>query len=178
MADVSVNGWIAEGGHTIIEEKKNNIILFDVVENIAPVTGIEDDIYKTNSAWFHCSFEIDIEDPSKISFIPTGYTMDKILNNGWALVKKEGSNYNWMQDDIFLYGEQVCEYIQEGKLVNVKGREILLQGPDGKILRVIDVSEIWFEPRWIRERPKVLKVPYQCGLFITKNYPLANEDGK
>ena len=94
------------------------------------------------------------------------------------MVKKEGSNYNWMQDDIFLYGEQVCEYIQEGKFVNVKGREILLQGPDGKILRVIDVSEIWFEPRWIRERPKVLKVPYQCGLFITKNYPLANEDGK
>ena len=45
MADVSVNGWIAEGGHTIIEGKKNNIILFDVVENIAPVTGIEDDIY-------------------------------------------------------------------------------------------------------------------------------------
>ena len=25
MADVSVNGWIAEGGHTIIEGKKNNM---------------------------------------------------------------------------------------------------------------------------------------------------------
>jgi hypothetical protein len=28
MAEVSVNGWIAEGGHTIIEGKKKNIILF------------------------------------------------------------------------------------------------------------------------------------------------------
>ena len=78
MADISVNGWIAEGGHTIIEGKKNNILLFDVVENIVPTTGIEDDIYKTNSAWFHCSFEIDIEDPSKISFIPTGCCEDNL----------------------------------------------------------------------------------------------------
>lgn len=178
MADVSVNGWIAEGGHTIIEGKKNNIILFDVVENNAPATGIEDDIYKTNSAWFHCSFEINIEDPSKISFIPTGYTLERIQSNGWAWAKKEGSTHEWTKNDIYLYGEQVAEYIQEGKLVNVKGQELLLQGPDAKILRVIDVSEIWFEPRWIRERPKVLNVPYRCGLFITKNYPAANEGGK
>ena len=40
MADISVNGWIAEGGHTIIEGKKNNIILFDVVENLNPIKGI------------------------------------------------------------------------------------------------------------------------------------------
>ena len=44
MAEVSVNGWIAEGGHTIIEGKKNNIILFDVVENLNPIKGIDDDI--------------------------------------------------------------------------------------------------------------------------------------
>lgn len=42
MADVSVNGWIAEGGHTIIEGKKNNIILFDVVEDVVPINGIDE----------------------------------------------------------------------------------------------------------------------------------------
>jgi hypothetical protein len=81
MADVSVNGWIAEGGHTIIEGKKNNIILFDVVEDVVPINGIDDE-FNNNKAWFHCSFEINIEDPSKISFIPTGYTLDRIQSNG------------------------------------------------------------------------------------------------
>ena len=131
MADVSVNGWIAEGGHTIIEGKKDNIILFDVVENLAPVNGLGNDIYKTNSAWFHCSFEINIEDPTKISFIPIGYTLDRIQSNGWAWVKKEGTTHGWAQNDIFLYGEQVCDYIQEGKPVNVKGQEFLMEGQDG-----------------------------------------------
>ena len=173
MADVSVNGWIAEGGHTIIEGKKNNIILFDVVEDVVPINGIDDE-FNNNKAWFHCSFEIDIEDPSKISFIPTGYTLDRIQSNGWAWVKKEGTTNEWTKNDIYLYGEQVAEYIQEGKKVCVKGQEILLQGPDGKILRVIDVSEIWFEPRWIRERPKVLTVPYRCGLYFIKNHPQPN----
>ena len=41
MADISVNGWIAEGGHPIIEGTKNNIILFDVVENLPPISGID-----------------------------------------------------------------------------------------------------------------------------------------
>jgi hypothetical protein len=170
MADVSVNGWIAEGGNTIIEGKKNNIILFDVVENLSPVNGIGDDIYKTNSAWFHCSFEINIDDPSKTSFIPTGYTLDRIQSNGWAWVKKEGTTLGWSQNDIFLYGEQICEYIQEGKLVNVKGQEFLLKGQDGNILRVIDVSEMWFDPMWVKEKPKILNVPYKSGLFFTKTY--------
>lgn len=171
MADISVNGWIAEGGHTIIEGKKNNIILFDVVENLTPINGIGEDIYKTNSAWFHCSFEINIEDPTKISFIPIGYTLDRIQSNGWAWMKKEGSTNGWTQKDIFLYGEQVCEYIQEGKSVYVKGQEYLLQGQDGKILRAIDVSEIWFEPMWMHEKPKLLSVPYKTYLHFTKNYP-------
>lgn len=173
MADVSVNGWIAEGGHTIIEGKKNNIILFDVVEDVVPINGIDDE-FNNNKAWFHCSFEINIEDPSKISFIPTGYTLVRIQSNGWAWVKQEGTTHGWTQNDIYLYGEQVADYIQEGKKVCVKGREYLLQGPDGKILRVIDVSEIWFEPRWIRERPKFLKVPYRCGLYFIKNHPQPN----
>ena len=112
MADVSVNGWIAEGGHTIIEGKKNNIILFDIVENLTPVGGINDDIYKTNSAWFHCSFEINIEDSSKASFIPTGYTLDRIQSNGWAWIKQEGTENGWAKNDVFLWGEQIAEYIQ------------------------------------------------------------------
>ena len=171
MANISVNGWIAEGGYTIIEGKKNNIILFDVVENLPPINGIEDDIYKTNSAWFHCSFEINIDDPSKISFIPQGYILDRIQSNGWAWVKKEGTAYGWTQNDIFLYGEQVCDYITEGKLVSVKGREFLLKGKDGKILRAIDVNEILIEPMWVREKPKVLNVPYKSEIYFTRTYP-------
>jgi len=171
MADVSVNGWIAEGGHTIVEGKKNNIILFDVVENLTPVGGINDDIYKTNSAWFHCSFEINIEDSSKASFIPTGYTLDRIQSNGWAWIKQEGTDHGWSKNDVFLWGEQIADYIQEGKSVCVKGQEFLLPGDDGKILRAIDVSEIWIEPVWIREKPKVLKVPYKTSLFFTKRSP-------
>ena len=57
MADVSVNGWTAEGGHTIIEGKKNNIILFDVVENVTPVNGIDDDVFNNNKSWYHCGKE-------------------------------------------------------------------------------------------------------------------------
>ena len=50
MADVSVNGWIAEGGHTIIEGKKNNIILFDVVENCGHVGGLSDLMLPSSSS--------------------------------------------------------------------------------------------------------------------------------
>jgi hypothetical protein len=112
MADVSVNGWIAEGGHTIVEGKKNNLILFDIVESLTPLDGIDDDIYKTNSAWFHCSFEINIEDSSKASFIPTGYTLDRIQSNGWAWIKQEGTDHGWSKNDVFLWGEQIADYIQ------------------------------------------------------------------
>jgi len=133
MADVSVNGWVAEDGHTIVEGKKNNLILFDIVESLTPLDGIDDDIYKTNSAWFHCSFDINIEDSSKASFIPTGYTLDRIQSNGWAWIKQEGTDHGWSKNDVFLWGEQIADYIQEGKSVCVKGQEFLLKGEDGKI---------------------------------------------
>jgi hypothetical protein len=71
--------------------------------------------------------------------------------------------------DTCLFGEQVADFIREGQPVSVKGREILLNGIDGKILRMIDVSELWFDSRFVRKKPKVLKVPYNCGMFITKN---------
>ena len=34
---------MAGGGHTIIEGEKNNIILFDVVEDVVPINGIDDE---------------------------------------------------------------------------------------------------------------------------------------
>ena len=174
MADVSVNGWIAEGGHTIVEGKKNNIILFDVVEDTVQINGI-DDVYNNNHAWFHCSLEINIEKKNVASFIPPGYTLNRIQSNGWAWVLKEGTTHEWTQNDTFLYGEQVADYIKKKKKVCVKGREYLLKGGDDKILRVIDVSEIWFDPLWVQEKPKLLKVPYRCGLYITKSYPEEKE---
>ena len=42
-------------------------------------------------------------------------------------------------------------------------------GIDGKILRMIDVSELWFDSRFVRKKPKVLKVPYKCDIFMTKS---------
>jgi len=169
MADITVNGWIAEGGHTIIEGK-NNIILFDVVEDINPIIGISDDIFNNNNAWFHCSLEIIIDDPGKISFIPRGYTLDRIQRNGRAWIEQKETDCGWAKNDIFLQSEQVCDYIKEGKAVRIKGQEFLLEGPDGKILRVIDVSEICFDLFWVKEGPKILKVPYKSGVFISKTY--------
>ena len=174
MADVSVNGWIAEGGHTIIEGKKNKIILFDVVEDTVQINGI-DDIYNNNHAWFHCSFEINIDKKNMASFIPSGYTLNRIQSNGWAWVLKEGTTHGWTKNDAYLNSEQVAGYIQEGKKVYVKGSEYLLKGGDDKILRLIDVSEIWFDPLWVKEKPKLLKVPYRCGMYITKSYPEEKE---
>lgn len=171
MAEISVNGWIAEGGHTIIEGKKNNILLFDIVENNTSVGGIGDDEFRTNHAWFHCCYDINIEDPSEASFIPEGYTLDRIYSSGWAWIKKKGTDKWYPQKDLHLYVEQIAGYIQEGEAVHVNGQEYLLKGPDGKLLRVIDVNEIWFKPFFFFERPKLLKVPYHCGLFITKTYP-------
>ncbi len=171
MADITINGWIAEGDYTIIEGKKNNIILFDVVEINNPISGISNDTFNNNNAWFHCSLEVNIDDPSKLSFIPKGYTLYRIYNTGWAWVKQEGATRGCIENDIFLQGEQVCVYIQEGKLVSVHGQEFLMEGPDGKILRVIDVNEICFNPLWVKGRPKILKVPYKSGVFITKQYP-------
>ena len=81
------------------------------------------------------------------------------------------TTYGWTPNDIFLYGEQVCEYITEGKLVSVKGQEFLLKGKDGKILRAIDVDEILFEPMWVKEKPKVLNVPYKSEIYFTRTYP-------
>lgn len=177
MAEIGVNGWIAEGGHTIIEGNKNNILLFDIVENNTSVGGIGDDEFRTNHAWFHCCFEINIEDPSKASFIPVGYTLDRIDSCGWAWIKKKGADKWFPKKEMQLNVEQVADYIQEGKSVHVDGQEYLLKGKDGDLLRMIDVSELWIEPRWFHERPKLLKVPYHCGLYITKTDP-SKEEGK
>jgi hypothetical protein len=46
-----------------------------------------------------------------------------------------------------------------------------LKGKDGKILRAIDVNEILFEPKWVREKPKVLNVPYKSEIYFTRTYP-------
>ena len=155
----------------LVEGKKNKILLFDIVENNTSVGGIGDDEFRTNHAWFHCCFEINIEDPSEVSFIPEGYTLDRICSSGWAWIKKKGADKWYPKKELQLYVNQIADYIQEGKAVHVSGQEFLLKGPDGDLLRMIDVSEIWIEPRWFFERPKLLKVPYHCGLYITKTYP-------
>ena len=178
MANISVNGWIAEGGCRIIEGKKNKIILFELIENIAPTGGITNDVYGTNKAWFHCSFEVDVMDTSTLSVIPPGYTLQSIDNQGWAGIVKEGSRYDRLHGGTSLYGEQVAGYIQEGKLVNVKGQEYLLEGSDRRLLRVINVHEIFFDPTWVREKPKLLTVPYKSDITFSVETPEKKEDSK
>lgn len=174
MAEISVNGWIAEGGHTTVKGNKNIIILFDVIEDAMPINGI-DDVFNNNNAWYHCNFEINIDQKEVVSFIPPGHTINRIESNGRAILLKEGTKHEWSLNDMFLTGEQVADYIQEGKRVCVKGRIFLLKGADDKILKVIDVSDLWFELLGRFEKPKLLKVPYRYDLYLNKTYPQPNE---
>ena len=179
MADVCVTGWVAEGGSTIVEGQKNNIVIFDLVENINPTSGIEDDVYGTNKAWFHCSLEVFIEDKTELSFVPSGYRIDRAQSNGYCwLKKKNATEYDFASKQVNLSGEQVAEFLQEGQSVYVRGQELLVKGEDGKILRVINVSEIYFEPFWQTEKPKMLKVPYKSRAIITTRNFEKKEDKK
>ena len=171
MATIYVNGWIAEGGCQIVSGPNGNILLFDLVENDQPCNGIEDDVYRTNNAWFHCSMEVIVKEPKKLSFVPKGYMLQRINSWGYADIVKEGTKYDWIPDHPCLYGEQASDYLVEGKLVRVSGQEILLKGQDGKPLRVINVTEINFDPYWVKEKPKVLKVPYKSDVRIYITQP-------
>ena len=178
MATINVNGWIAEGGYRLIEGPNGKIILFDLVENDLPCKGIEEDEFRTNNAWFHCSLEVIVEKPDKVTFIPKGYTLQKINSRGFADIVKIGKEYDWIPDFPCLYGEQAVDYIQEGKLVNVSGQEFLLKGQDGNLMRMIKVTEINFDPYWVREKPKILTVPYKSDAYIWQTPPRTNSDSK
>ncbi len=177
MATITVNGWIAEGGCKLIDGPNGKIILFDIVENDQPCTGIAEDEFRTNNAWFHCSMEIIVEEPKKASFIPNGYTLQKINCKGYADIVKKGTRYDWIPNYPCLSGEQAADYIQEGKLVNLSGQEFLLKGQDGKLLRLINVTDINFDPYWVKEKPKVLSVPYKTEVYVSQT-PKTNNDAK
>ena len=178
MATINVNGWIAEGGCKLIEGPNGNIILFDIVENDYPCNGLEEDEFRTNNAWFHCSLEVIVEDPQKVTFIPNGYTLQKINCKGVADIVKIGTRYDWIPNYPRLFGEQAAEYIQEGKLVNVSGQEFLLKGQDGKLMRMIKVTDINFDPYWVQEKPKILTVPYKSDVYIWQGPQKTNNDDK
>lgn len=163
MAKISFDGWVAEGGASLIETKVGNILIFDVVEELPDVTGIEEDKYGTNHAWFHCSMQIQVKDPTLLSFVPPGTRLELINSSGLAWLKKDEK---FVGKDTYLRAEQVADFIQEGKAVHVSGQEILMEGPDGKILRLVGVDDLSFEPIWMREKPRLTKVPYKSGLYM------------
>ena len=176
MARIYVDGWIAEGGCKIISGPNGNILLFDLVENNQHCNGIDSDVYRNNNAWYHCSMEVIVKEPEKLTIVPDGHTLQSFDEYGYARILKDGTSYGYIMDDPCLTGEYVADFIQEATRVRVSGQEILLQGEDGKLLRVIKVSDIDFNPRWVKEEPRLMKVPYKSDITIYSSHPQTAEN--
>ena len=167
MADITVSGWIAEGGVKIIQGERSKILVFDVIENTIECGGIGDDEFNTNHAWFHCSFQINVEKGRSLTIVPPGYTLRDVNEKGYVTINQIGDTwkimpgmYNSMTTD------QVVEYITEGKWVHVTGMEILTKGEDGNILRQVKVSKLSFDDFFEVKKPKLLRVPYKTAFFL------------
>jgi len=164
MADISVNGWIAEGGGRLVHTPEGDVILFDVIENEYPCDGFEDE-YGTNKAWFHCCFHIKVLDLERVGVVPEGCEIFFVFTSGVCTLTSSGF-FNMLSKSPILPCEEVVKFITEGKLINLHGQELLLKGEDGKIMRTVIVSDIWFKSYWVPEKPHILKVPYKSDWYI------------
>ena len=150
MASISIRGWIAEGGCKIFQGRKNNVLVFDVIEEEEQYGGIEAyDDYNINHSWFHCSLENALEESAKLTIIPPGYRLKDVGWKGYATICKIDDEWSTIPNDPRITADQIAEYIVEGKWVNVDGKEVLVRGENGKLIRIVKVIRIsfddWFE---------------------------------
>ncbi len=164
MAKVSVKGWIAEGGGRLFHEEEGDFILFDLIESKSDKDDIENE-FGTTPAWFHCSFHVGMEGSKDAGFVPRGFTIERVGCRGYARVKKEGSENEYLPKNPHLRCDQIIDFIQEGKFVFVSGQEFLLEGDDGDIRRDIHVGDLDFIQSDLPERPHLLKVPYKSNCY-------------
>ncbi len=168
MAEISVKGWIAEGGGRLFHEEEGDFILFDLIEYKSDKDDIENE-FGTNPAWFHCSFQIIMKAPEKAGFVPHGFTIGGVSWRGYAQVVKEGSKDECLPKNPCLRCDQVVDFVQEGKFVIVSGKEYLLKGDDGDFKRDISVNDLYFIQSDLPERPHLLKVPHKSlNCYIRK----------
>ena len=169
MAQITVPGWIAEGGGRLYHMDSGDLILFDIIEN-RKIRGESDQYeneYGTSPAWFHCSFQIEGGKPKDRGFVPEEFTIDGVNFRGYARVMKIDDASQSLPKNPCLTCEQVVGFLQEGKMVKVKGKEVLLKGDDGELMRNIIVSNIDFLVTEKHERPHILKVPYKSYTCFT-----------
>lgn len=163
MAQITVPGWIAEGGGRLYHMDNGDLILFDVIENrrIRGESDKYENEYGTIPAWFHCSYQIQGGKPQDRGFVPEGFTIDRVNRWGYARVVKIDDASQSLPKNPCLSCEQVVDFFQEGKMVKVKGEEVLMKGDDGELMRNIIVQKIDFLVTEEHERPHILKVPYK-----------------
>ena len=167
MASIFISGWIAEGGCQIVQGRKNKVLVFDVVEEEEYYGGIEKiDDYNTNHAWFHCSLENALEESADLTIIPPGYKLKDIGWKGYATICKTDDRWSIIPGDPRIAADQIAEYIVEGKWVDVKGKEVLARGENGKLIRLVKVISISFDDKFEVKKPKLLSVPYKSSMFI------------
>lgn len=159
MVNISVNGRIAQGGGKLFNESGHEYILFDLIENVPSCDGF-DDFLDTHYSWFHCCFEIKEGDQNRAGSIPEGCEIFTINSSGYAMITQT-IIFHLLHEFPHLQGEQVIGFIKEGRLINVRGQELLLKGKDDKMMRTIIVDEIWFQTLGTQERPHILQVPYR-----------------
>ena len=166
MADVSVCGWVAEGGVQIIQGAKDKILVFDVVENTIECGGIADDEFNTNHAWFHCSMQITLGEDRQLAIIPPGYMLRDVNEKGIVSICKTENTWETIPGYPCMTADQIAEYIVEGKWIQVTGLEVLVKGEDGNILRQVKVSRLSFDTFFEVKKPKLLRVPYKTPLYL------------
>lgn len=175
MAQITVPGWIAEGGGRLYHMDSGDLILFDIIEN-RKIRGESDQYeneYGTNRAWFHCCLEIKGGDPSQAGVVPEGYKLFSLSASGFVMFDPT-SGSGWRHEFPCLRPDQVIDFIKEGEQFTVQGEELLLKGEDGKIMRVVVVQYMYFVAFGVPNVPHTLKVPYRSDRYFIRELTSSN----
>lgn len=159
MVRISVNGWVAEGGGRVIHAPEGDFIIFDVIENEYFCGGMDDSDRGSNNAWFHCSFKVEKSAPEELSHILEGEELLYVPNSGKATFISN------IADSRQLSADQIASFIEAGGDIWVRGKELLLKGEGGQLMRTIVANILWFEYYGMPRKPHLLKVPYKSNQY-------------